>query len=123
MTRGIVVLNIIKQLKFFSSPSFLQSLPPKFAKYKSFSKLDLLILNFNFRKIFICLEKLDTIFSIWAFHLASVLNVTPMCLYESIVEIILSSKVKFISGCSKFVLHYFCFVWIERHKPTLRPFL
>jgi hypothetical protein len=39
--------------------------------------LDLLILNFNFRKIFICfIETLDTIFSIWAFHLASVLNVT-----------------------------------------------
>jgi hypothetical protein len=55
---------------------------------------DLFILNFNVRKIVICLETLDTILSIWAFHLASVLNVTPRCLCDSIVEIILSSNVK-----------------------------
>ena len=54
-------------------------------KRYSLSKLVRLRRYFNLRRMFICLDTLLLILSTWLFHLASLLNVTPKCLWEVVM--------------------------------------
>ena len=55
-------------------------------KRYSLSKLVRLRRYFNLRRMFKCLDTLLLILSTWLFHLASLLNVTPKCLWEVVMD-------------------------------------